>query len=314
MVNRLAESGKKTMKLEPQEPQEPTVQGFRFLFLGISAQRFQSGDIAYDTKACTACRKFRHPKGSGQGETISNVMDGLKQLEEKFEAARLKGKLGLLTPVVVPWQGHGAWLASPCSSKCPVLNHAAMLVSTFKMCCVPSLNNGSSSHPCPGGGAWQFPRAAHAEVLGDSRLNDLARTEPVSSSQQLRPWNSLCKSGLDKFGDAHQTVQKRVLMPVSAVVNAISFIGRSLPEGQRVTSRAGYPILLRALNPNLVGCVFTDCIAPESPNKLRRPHLQPQANHVPVGVLVMVVVSATFEESVDHGIDLSPACRSQLSC
>mmetsp|Transcript_29172 Transcript_29172/g.54681 ORF Transcript_29172/g.54681 Transcript_29172/m.54681 type:complete len:353 (+) Transcript_29172:90-1148(+) len=48
MVNQLAESGKKTMK-------------------------FQSGDIAYDTKA----------------ETVSNVMDGLKQLEEKFEAMAL---------------------------------------------------------------------------------------------------------------------------------------------------------------------------------------------------------------------------------
>lgn len=48
MVSRLADSGKKTMK-------------------------FQSGDIAYDTK----------------GETISNVMDGLKQLEEKFEAMAL---------------------------------------------------------------------------------------------------------------------------------------------------------------------------------------------------------------------------------
>lgn len=35
--------------------------------------KFQSGDIAYDTK----------------GETISNVMDGLKQLEEKFEAMSL---------------------------------------------------------------------------------------------------------------------------------------------------------------------------------------------------------------------------------
>ncbi|CAJ1364633.1 unnamed protein product [Effrenium voratum] len=45
MVNRLTESGKKTMK-------------------------FQSGDIQYDTK----------------GETITNVMDGLKQLEDKFEA------------------------------------------------------------------------------------------------------------------------------------------------------------------------------------------------------------------------------------
>lgn len=48
MEARISESGKKTMK-------------------------FQSGDIAYDTK----------------GETISNVMDGLKQLEEKFEAMSL---------------------------------------------------------------------------------------------------------------------------------------------------------------------------------------------------------------------------------
>eukprot|EP00434_Breviolum_minutum_P028467 symbB.v1.2.025184.t1/scaffold2422.1/size79552/4 len=48
MESRISESGKKTMK-------------------------FQSGDIAYDTK----------------GETISNVMDGLKQLEEKFEAMSL---------------------------------------------------------------------------------------------------------------------------------------------------------------------------------------------------------------------------------
>ncbi|CAK9073133.1 unnamed protein product [Durusdinium trenchii] len=47
MESRITESGKKNIK-------------------------FQSGDIAYDTK----------------GETISNVMDGLKQLEEKFEAGR----------------------------------------------------------------------------------------------------------------------------------------------------------------------------------------------------------------------------------
>eukprot|EP00913_Durusdinium_trenchii_P030803 g28849.t1 len=48
MESRITESGKKNIK-------------------------FQSGDIAYDTK----------------GETISNVMDGLKQLEEKFEAMSL---------------------------------------------------------------------------------------------------------------------------------------------------------------------------------------------------------------------------------
>eukprot|EP00435_Cladocopium_sp_Y103_P017206 s2255_g4.t1 len=78
---------------------------------GKKTMKFQSGDIAYDAK----------------GETISNVMDGLKQLEEKFEVLSFQS--------FIHWIGHVFELRAPLKVDCRLADCTAVFYES--QCDIP---------------------------------------------------------------------------------------------------------------------------------------------------------------------------------